>query len=331
MFTISGAPSLTEVEAAMEVLKRYSVAREADEAGSLAAAAPTEFIEPTSAPSLVAPALVAPEQPEQEDQANAIGGEIPGPLAPVPLRDLGISVTAATTNAGALGGDAIAVRGAYDSTDTADIVVGYLGVGVSDTTGGEFDGFAALKALDADEMGVLGFNSNNSSDNWGVVGVSVGGGGAGRFYNTNAAGTTTTNSVLLGTTAFAVDATGPVRWDCPADMDRAGTWCIDKVANASTDGGNSITVCHNEGKTLCPLQAIMTCDQLNIRNGVTNSCGFRTDTAGALTRTFGIDNDPTGGTSAFNEFVTYAATGNALSADLNATTRSYFCCRPVSP
>lgn len=136
MFTISGAPSLAEVEAAMDVLRRYSMAGEDDEAEALAAAAPTEFIEPPPAPSLVAPALVAPEQPEQEDQANAIGGEIPGPLAPVPLRDLGISATAATTNTAPSGGDAIAIRGAYDSTSTADIVIGYLGVGVSNTNSG---------------------------------------------------------------------------------------------------------------------------------------------------------------------------------------------------
>ena len=80
---------------------------------------------------------------------------------------------------------------------------------------------------------------------------------------------------------------------------------------------------------MCPLQTLVLCDQLNLRNGTAGSCGEETDGA-EVTRTFTFDTDTTSA-STFDNFINYLAVNNGISESLNSTLRTYFCCTPVSP
>jgi hypothetical protein len=124
-----------------------------------------------------------------------------------------------------------------------------------------------------------------------------------------------------------VSITGALTWACPSDMDRAGTWCIDQQVNAVANAPGSILACHNEGKSLCPIAAIMTCDTLNIRNSNSGSCGQQTDSGEALLRTSSVDGVSA---NAYDDLLTYSG-ANAVSTAQDEAEVNYFCCRPVSP
>lgn len=132
---------------------------------------------------------------------------------------------------------------------------------------------------------------------------------------------------------LAIDAAGWIAWDCPSDMERAGTWCIDREINAPANAEISVETCHNEGKILCPLEAIVTCDFANLSTGVLNSCGYFTDNDLGRVRTFGYDGDSN--VVALNELLEYDAIDAGVTNKIfkvgQGIARNYFCCKPVSP
>jgi hypothetical protein len=130
------------------------------------------------------------------------------------------------------------------------------------------------------------------------------------------------------TVANEAQIIGPIRWQCPTDMDPVGTWCVDKAVKTAANAGPSINACHDEAKTLCPLQAILHCDQKNIENGTTGSCGNRTDSAEAVIRTCTIDTSAGG--NVFDRFVEYVVVSASTATSANTVNREFFCCKRVS-
>jgi len=253
LFQVASGPSEAELEKAVQVVRQYLATQGGPEAVAVAQA--REGKQNLATPVAVLKSAVS----EQEgDAVEGLSSPAPGPLAAIPLDYLGISSVSTPPNA-------VAVRGQHDPLG-GDNVVGYLGVGIANTSLGEFDGIAALTPLSEDEIGVLGVSANNSVDNLGVVGVAVESAVAGRFFNTNEAGTFVTNNVLLGSNSFAIDASGPVRVasltvsGCPSGTHSVGSWCIGPEQTAR-DHNLARENCWDQGKKMCPLDAILACDK----------------------------------------------------------------------
>ncbi|MBZ0114106.1 MAG: hypothetical protein K8J08_16700 [Thermoanaerobaculia bacterium] len=133
-----------------------------------------------------------------------------------------------------------------------------------------------------------------------------------------------------GAVVNAISVDGVVLSKCRYDSqgrrwDEVGIWCVDPTVRSAETGPNAIEICHNKQAVLCPLEAIMTCDQANVGSSSLNSCGTVTDSAGAMViRTFGHDGDGSG--SAFNELLSYDGSDNSVAPVNNATTLPFFCC-----
>lgn len=126
---------------------------------------------------------------------------------------------------------------------------------------------------------------------------------------------------------------GPITSACPfvnatTKLDQVGSWCVDISAQAEATGSASMIACHDRGMSLCPLEAIITCDATNTGNPNLTSCGVATDTDGFIVRTFGHDGDGSG--SAFSELLQYNGGGNVVSPVSDGTLLRYYCCRPLS-
>ncbi len=226
----------------------------------------------------------AAESTEEPEDALA-----PTPAAPYdPALNYGFS----SDMSGANSTSTVAVEGVFHSTTSEDTVGGFLGVAVPDT---EYFDFVApyLEWLSADEIGVLGFSANDSTDNWGVVGVGGEGSWGGRFLHSDAAGGVD-NQVMMAGPDWAMDVRGDVRiWEgsisCPRHTVRVGAWCIHVQEQGPDTFEDSLKNCWDQGMLLCPLDAIMACDVL-APDGA--DCSMTTDTDDHTYRIFVGDLHP---------------------------------------
>lgn len=188
---------------ALAVLGRYL-----DSGGtleSLMASRPSADTGLSEAPETTETAALQPAPEKEED------GHLPPPDAlVVPIGSLGISAfMSEPSDVGT-----VAVQGVHEGLFGSDSVAGYLGVNIPNTSTDDFVS-PYLKALDSDEIGVLGFSANSSDDNFGVVGVGGESAWGGRFLNSDATGTSRIQVKLAGPEAAGYFensyATGTVR------------------------------------------------------------------------------------------------------------------------
>jgi hypothetical protein len=121
---------------------------------------------------------------------------------------------------------------------------------------------------------------------------------------------------------------------CPADMERIGFWCIDTVAKVGTWGA-AVDDCDARFSAICPLNAIMMCDEQNLGKGRGQSCGDLTDAGGAVVRTGDTHAPVDASSGAYAESVYDRLTCfNPAGNDVNTSgcgvsdSAHYFCCRP---
>jgi len=96
-----------------------------------------------------------------------------------------------------------------------------------------------------------------------------------RFVDVNSGNATTVAIVDNDGIRLSGESNG-----CPSDMEPLGDDCIDRTwtNNNSIDTQmEAVNHCHNQGKSLCTLQQIATCDLINLSNSTSNSCGDATD------------------------------------------------------
>ncbi len=145
---------------------------------------------------------------------------------------------------------------------------------------------------------------------------------------------------------------------CPADMERIGGFCIDRVVHpaapiADSPGGFGSTamgICHAEGKNLCGIAALMLCDVVQPSNGP-DSCTNRTDknddpnyriASTDIAYRYASAEAVPFGHNAFDNFSCYDPTTqeaqNSLDACNDSQPEEFFCCiaapafaRPIGP
>ncbi|MCK5688558.1 hypothetical protein KAI87_04765 [Myxococcota bacterium] len=136
-----------------------------------------------------------------------------------------------------------------------------------------------------------------------------------------------------------VEVHGTVRWKCPPDMERIGTWCIDKVGHAADDWEDAFGVCNGEYKTICPMEVYMQCDSIHPSyTAQDSSCGDWTDEDSTAANEDLWSQDiaayVTTGDKIFDSIATYDGEGNYFNVEAvrdssgNLRYNRYFCCIP---
>lgn len=165
--------------------------------------------------------------------------------------------------------------------------------------------------------------------------------GAATAASLTVSGTLTTGELALD----SLSVTGEVTWDCPADTVRVGDRCVTYneglAANqaGSVSYGSAVADCHSKGMTLCPLETIFMCDELNVASTIDYSCGMLTD-VGILG--IGLDGSVLTSTPFGNEgsgltvtcFSAQRSIGGIPQANYRRACTAgqfYFCCSPVNP
>jgi hypothetical protein len=134
-------------------------------------------------------------------------------------------------------------------------------------------------------------------------------------------------TVRIGNSSGAsLRVNGIVRWNCPGNMSRVGTHCIDDAVNTAASLSTAAVTCHDEGKDICSVDALMTCDQLGTTR-VTSDCATLTDSGGVYW-TSGTAYDGYGAGALFDQVACYNADNSIDRCDSNGTNRQYWCCVP---
>lgn len=197
----------------------------------------------------------------------------------------------------------------------------------------------------------LGLDVTNDADIGGALGVgesldvdgriNADGPGTGLLVDNNATvnGTlTTTNLNVTGNLTLPA---------CPTSMTRMGAWCITTTKGSASSWGNAINGCQDDSAgplQVCPMEAIIHCDQINHQKGTPGTCGTLTDqadpdgnggnTSSAIMTGSLNYNAVTTNESAFRNaacFIANFEVGPAIdwsNAVTNCTTAAaYFCCK----
>lgn len=117
---------------------------------------------------------------------------------------------------------------------------------------------------------------------------------------------------------------GVVEADCPSGTQRVGTWCIESTSRGPSDYSESLFRCHVNGMSLCPLEAIMTCDDVE-PSQTGGSCGVVTD-VNLTVRTSSVD---LGSGSVYSRMIGFNGGGNTISVLDRDTPYIYYCCRAL--
>ncbi len=147
------------------------------------------------------------------------------------------------------------------------------------------------------------------------------------------------NTITGSKLSTNLNLSGTLTWGCRANSYRVGNWCIDALIQTPDTVPNSIAACHNRGLSLCNIEAIMTCDQVNAGSSNINTCGAVTDcdpgSSTGFVRTSTIAGSSTG--SSFSNLLTYTGcavgnnAANSTTVFSSGTDVGYFCCSPVVP
>jgi len=114
---------------------------------------------------------------------------------------------------------------------------------------------------------------------------------------------------------------------CPADMQRAGAQCIDRDIRAAQDLRNATVTCDGLGRSLCPIEVLIACDNLELSKGpgAPVSCGDATDEGAARIMWTGSQNTPFG-SDIYANLACYRG-DNALIKCSSADLHEFFCCQ----
>ena len=115
---------------------------------------------------------------------------------------------------------------------------------------------------------------------------------------------------------------GTVSWQCPSNMTRLGTWCIDNSTRSGT-WPSATNYCHEQYKTLCPIEVLMMCDEIEPS---TSDCDDETDSSGLIWSWGTTYSDF--GDSVFSEIATFNGGDNLVDRASSSNTHNYFCCMP---
>ena len=116
---------------------------------------------------------------------------------------------------------------------------------------------------------------------------------------------------------------------CPQNTAKIGIWCMENKENTPQSAVVSMAMCHSKGMSLCPIEALMTCDAVNSAgiNGIScssfsnceDSSEFRTSTPSK-----DISN------AAFDNLLTYKSCGSAIKSTALVSANKklgFYCCQ----
>jgi len=114
---------------------------------------------------------------------------------------------------------------------------------------------------------------------------------------------------------------------CPSDMERAGAQCIDRDIRAAQDFRNATVTCHNLGRSLCPIEVLIACDNLELSPGAGApvSCGEATDGTAARIMWTGAQSTPFNA-DIYANLACYRG-NNELFKCSGAELHEFFCCQ----
>lgn len=163
----------------------------------------------------------------------------------------------------------------------------------------------------------LGVGTSSPQEELSVVGdMSLGGANNNRAY---------LDATVL--TNGSVKSEGTVTWQCPPATTRYGPYCISSANFGTRNFGAAVRVCNDYGMEICPLKALILCDEMhqNVTSGA--GCDHRTDTPMVLW-TSDVHPATSGTTSVFNHLACYV--DNLVQECENSDSNEFFCCKQVS-
>ena len=129
-----------------------------------------------------------------------------------------------------------------------------------------------------------------------------------------------------------IEVYGHVSSRCPDDTDEAAGWCVENLGAGSAsvptpaNWATAVSDCDGKGMQLCPLEALMACDQLE---PTTTGCEDATDGTGGTYDLWTADVQvPTGGGDAYSNLVTFDSNNN-VDLESETATNSWLCCTAV--
>jgi len=112
--------------------------------------------------------------------------------------------------------------------------------------------------------------------------------------------------------------------ECPPGMTRFGAWCIDDLLRLpSQNFVEASEACHQDGRSICPIEALMLCDVLGETAGPNASCAITTDDD--VLRLWTQTYDAQFGASVFQGIVVYGEDNKAFKANVTEL-YPYYCC-----
>ena len=109
-------------------------------------------------------------------------------------------------------------------------------------------------------------------------------------------------------------------------MIQAGHWCIDTFQRGVMNYPEATQRCHDERRSVCPVEALMVCDMVNLAPNQPAGCGVTTDVPSARlwTSSFEAAFD----TRVFQGIAVYG--GDEIIRQGNAGDfHPYYCCKPT--
>ncbi len=124
-----------------------------------------------------------------------------------------------------------------------------------------------------------------------------------------------------------VTVDGTVRFRCPTNMTRMGTYCIDKAVQSSKTWTDASLACHDRYAMICSFDVLMLCDALNSTD---SACGNETDSVANTSSiwTSQTSFDTFGSDSIWSEVAAYNGEDNSADRTPSSASKKYFCCIP---
>lgn len=111
-------------------------------------------------------------------------------------------------------------------------------------------------------------------------------------------------------------------WHCPTGMSWAGGHCIENAVRTATTWDLAMIQCYNIGGTICPMEALLSCDQMPGAY-IFSDCGTALDTPG--TNYWTSETTATGGSS-WTTNIAVVSSSNTVTGVSAAGSNPYWCC-----
>ncbi len=185
--------------------------------------------------------------------------------APVPLEGRAKVLPALSAYTGAAGGD----FDVPDQLTATSVITGTLGSVAEPVTSARINNLTTTTGTIA--------TVNSTTVTSGRLNATGAGTGLSVNNDANVSGTLTAANVnVTNSLTFPNDG-------CPAGTSRMGPWCITGNRGSASSLGAAINNCDAIGMQVCPLEAIVHCDQRNHQKGTFGTCGTITDEADSNT------------------------------------------------